>query len=200
MSRFVTTAGIAALLMGAVLLLASLRPSTAPAEVLSASPTPVPSLVAPSVSTTANTSAQPSPTALPPIPPGYRIQIPALSIDLAILEGDIERDSVQARTPENYAFHLPGTAIPGAGANTYVYAHARRGMFLSLWNATIGDVVWISTPDGRALRYVVSEIHPRVPPDDVSWARASPPERLTLQTSTGPNPSDPRFVVVALPG
>jgi hypothetical protein len=24
-------------------------------------------------------------------------------------------------------------------------------------------------------------------------------ERLTLQTSTGPNPRDPRFVVVALP-
>ena len=128
------------------------------------------------------------------------MQIPALAIDLAILEGDIERDSVQAHTPENYAFHLPGTAIPGAGANSYLYAHARRGMFLSLWNAKIGDVVWISTPDGRALRYVVSEIHPRVPPDDVSWATPSAPDRLTLQTSTGPNPGDPRFVVVASPG
>ena len=107
---------------------------------------------------------------------------------------------MQARTPDNYAFHLPGTAIPGTGANSYLYAHARRGMFLSLWNAKIGDIVWISTPDGRALRYVVSEIHPRVPPDDVSLTGASPPERLTLQTSTGPNQSDPRFVVVALPG
>ncbi len=51
-----------------------------------------------------------------------------------------------------------------------------------------------------ALRYLVSEIHPRVPPDDVSWAAWSSSERLTLQTSTGPNPDDPRFVVVALPG
>jgi len=199
MSRFITAIGIAAVFMGALLLLASMAPSTAaPAAVFSVSPTP--SIAAPFASATTSATPAPSPTPLPPIPLGYRIQIPALSIDLAILEGDIERDSVQARTPDNYAFHLPGTAIPGTGANSYLYAHARRGMFLSLWNAKIGDIVWISTPDGRALRYVVSEIHPRVPPDDVSLTGGSPPERLTLQTSTGPNQSDPRFVVVALPG
>jgi hypothetical protein len=73
-------------------------------------------------------------------------------------------------------------------------------MFLSLWNARVGDVVLIRTPDGRSLRYVVSEIHPRVPPSEVTWAAPSPPDRLTLQTSTGPDPGDPRFVVVALPG
>ena len=201
MSRFITATGLASLFVGAVLLLASFAPSiAAPAVVFSVPPTPVASFVAPSASTTANATAQPSPTALPPIPPGYRIQVPALSIDLAILEGDIQRDSVLARTPDNFAFHLPGTAIPGTGANSYLYAHARRGMFLSLWNAKIGDIVWISTPDGRALRYVVSEIHPRVAPDDVSMTEASGPDRLTLQTSTGPNQSDPRFVVVALPG
>ena len=145
-------------------------------------------------------TSSPKPTALPPIPPGYRIQIPRLGIDLGILEGDIERDTVLLKTPENYAFHLPGTAIPGTGANSYLYAHARRGMFLSLWDAKVGDVVWISTPDGRALKYVISEIHPRVPPEDVVWATPSAPDRLTLQTSTGPNPADPRFVVVAFPG
>jgi hypothetical protein len=203
MSRFITALGIVAVFVGAVLLLASLAPSapaastTAPAAVVSVSPRPS----ATGVATSAGSgTAQPSPTPLPPIPPGYRIQIPALAIDLAILEGDIERDSVQARTPDNFAFHLPGTGVPGAGANIYLYAHARRGMFLSLWNAKIGDIVWISTPDGKALRYVVSEVHPRVPPDDVSMTTPSTPERLTLQTSTGPNQSDPRFVVVALPG
>jgi len=138
-------------------------------------------------------------TATPPIPPGYRIQIPRLGIDLAILEGDVGRDTQQQQTPENYAFHLPGTAIPGTGANSYIYAHARRGMFLSLWDARVGDVVWISTPDGRALRYVVTEVHPKVAPDDVTWTAPSPPDRLTLQTSTGPNPGDPRFVVIAQP-
>lgn len=200
MSRFITVTGITAVLLGAALLLASapapVAPATAPASFVVSSPRATASAPATSLGAT----AAPSATPLPPIPPGYRVQIPRLAIDLAILEGDIERDTVALQTPENYAFHLPGTAIPGTGANSYLYAHARRGMFLSLWSAQIGDVVWISTPNGVALRYIVTEIHPRVPPDDVSLATPSAPERLTLQTSTGPNPGDPRFVVVALPG
>jgi hypothetical protein len=61
-----------------------------------------------------------------------------------------------------------------------------------------GDEVVILTPSGREpLR--VSEVHPRVDPTDVSWVDRTAGERLTLQTSTGPYPGDPRFVVVALP-
>jgi sortase (surface protein transpeptidase) len=148
----------------------------------------------------ATVAASPSATPLPPIPLGYRIQMPRLSIDLAILEGDVERDVVQLKTPENFAFHLPGTGVPGSGMNSYIYAHARIGMFINLWNARVGDEVFISTPDGRVMRYLVSEVHPRVPPDEVQWVAPTPPDRLTLQTSTGPNPSDARFIVVALPG
>jgi hypothetical protein len=186
MSKLVAGIGIAAFVAIAVLL----APPRGSVVLPSATP-----FVAPSQSTGATPAA--SPAALPPIPPGYRVQIPRLGIDLAILEGDLGRDIVQQQTPENYAFHLPGTAIPGTGANSYIYAHARRGMFLSLWDARIGDVVWISTPDGRALRYIVTEVHPRVPAGDVSWTAPSPPDRLTLQTSTGPDPGDPRFVVIA---
>jgi sortase (surface protein transpeptidase) len=194
----VTVAGIASILLGAALLLATVgHPPLAPSPAALASPTVSASTA---VSSSPTSTAVPSATPLPPIPPGYRVQIPRLAIDLAILEGDIERDTVQQQTPENYAFHLPGTGIPGAGLNSYIYAHARRGMFLSLWNAQVGDIVWISTPDGRALRYVVAEVRPRVPPNDVVMAAPSAPERLTLQTSTGPNPGDPRFVVIALPG
>ena len=193
MSRFVFAAcGVIAIVFGLFLIVhptpnsARLAAATAAATATQATP--------------ALSSAPASPTPLPPIPLGYRVQIPRLGIDLPIMEGDLERDTVEQQTPENWAFHLPGTAIPGRGANSYLYAHARRGMFITLWNAAVGDEIWISTPDGRAMRYVVSEIHPRVPPEDVSWAMATPPERLTLQTSTGPNPGDPRFVVVALPG
>ncbi len=201
MSRFITVTGIAAVLLGAALLLASAAPApVAPATSAASFAVPSPRATASAQANSSSATAVPSATPLPPIPPGYRVQIPRLSIDLAILEGDIDRDTVALQTPENYAFHLPGTAIPGTGANSYLYAHARRGMFLSLWNAQVGDVVWISTPDGRALRYVVSEIHARVPPGDVSLATPSVPDRLTLQTSTGPNPGDPRFVVVAFPG
>jgi hypothetical protein len=201
MSRFATVAGLASVVLGAALLFVTLSPpGSAPGPAALASPAASAGTTAPAAAASAAATGVAAATPLPPIPFGYRVQIPRLAIDLAILEGDIERDTVALQTPENYAFHLPGTAIPGAGANSYLYAHARRGMFLSLWNAKVGDIVWISTPDGRALRYVVSEVYPRVPPDDVSLAAASPPDRLTLQTSTGPNPGDPRFVVVALPG
>ncbi len=194
MSRLVAPIGVITFLLGILLILQQ-----------GGAPTPSPfapsEVVASQTSTaTATASVRPTAVAYTPIPTGYRVQIPRLGIDLAIIEGDIERDTVQQKTPEDYAFHLPGTAIPGAGANTYIYAHARRGMFLALWNAQVGDVVWISTPDGRALRYVVTEVHPRVAPTDTAWAAPSPPERLTLQTSTGPDPADPRFVVVARPG
>lgn len=133
------------------------------------------------------------------IPEGYRIQLPRLGIDLPIDEGDIKRDIEDQRTPLNYAFHLPGTALPGQQGNTYLYAHARRAMFLSLWNAQPGDQVFVSAPDGRVLAYFVRAVLPRVAPADVSSAEPTTAERLTLQTSTGPKPSDPRFVVIALP-
>lgn len=143
--------------------------------------------------------APPAPVASRPIPDGYRVRVPRLRIDLPIAEGEVQRDVDQQRTPEGYAFHLPGTAIPGEPGNAYLYAHARTGMFLSLWDARAGDEVIVMTPEGRELAYVVTEVRPRVPPADVSVAQPTADERLTLQTSTGPGPSDPRFVVIALP-
>ncbi len=121
-----------------------------------------------------------------------------LGINLPIAEGDVQRDVERAQTPEYYAFHLPGTAMFDVG-NTYIYAHARVGMFLSLWNVRVGDVVIVQTPKGPR-EYHVDEIHPRVPPTETSWAGPTPDTRLTLQTSTGPNGTDPRFVVIARPG
>lgn len=190
MSRVLAALGLASLALGLVLVFAS--PAAVPAPARSTSG-------APAAAASAAAGASPSAAAYRPIPSGYRIQIPRLGIDLAILEGDVERDTVQQETPESYAFHLPGTAVPGTAGNAYIYAHARRGMFITLWDVAIGDEVRIGTPDGRTLRYVVSEIHPRVPPGEVVWAAPDGPERLTLQTSTGPGPGDPRFVVVARP-
>jgi len=161
--------------------------SVAPVALPSASPVSSP------------TSTPPAAATIGPIPDGYRVQLPRLGIDLPIAEGDVERDVVVQQTPENFAFHFPGTAIPGTVGNSYLYAHARRGMFLSLWNARVGDQVTITTPGGGELKFVVTEVHPRVPPADTSWIQPSGDERLTLQTSTGPNREDPRFVVIAAP-
>lgn len=189
----------AALVLGVILAAQALPPSP-PAVGMTVATATAAASPSPTDAATGAPSPSPSPTPLPPIPDGYRVRIPRLAIELDIREGDIERDAVQQKTPENFAFHLPGTGLPGGGLNSYLYAHARVGMFLSLWNARLGDVVWIDTPGGAALKYVVTEVHPRVAPSDLSWTEPTPPERLTLQTSTGPSPGDPRFVVIALPG
>jgi sortase (surface protein transpeptidase) len=134
-----------------------------------------------------------------PILDGYRVRIARLGIDLAVKEGDVARDITQQRTPEGYAFHLPGTAIPGQNGNTFLYAHARVGMFLTLWNAQAGDEVVIEEPTGTVLTYAIRDVLPRVAPSDLSSTWPTTREQLTLQTSTGPSPSDPRFVVIAFP-
>ena len=194
-NRWTPALSVLALCLGLVLIV-GVRPVTpvvapTPSTAAAVTPSPFASPTAPTISPTA--------TPAPAIPPGYRVKMPRLAIDMPIAEGDLERDTVRLETPNDSAFHLPGTAIPGAGGNAYIYAHARQGMFLTLWNARQGDEVVIVTPDARQLRYVVSEVHPRVSPTDVSWAAPTTAERLTLQTSTGPNPNDPRFVVIALP-
>lgn len=55
----------------------------------------------------------------------------------------------------------------------------------------------IQTADGE-LRYTVSEVHCSVASSDVSWVLPTSDERLTLQTSTGPTPAYPRFIVIAI--
>ena len=194
MNRWTPALSVFALCLGLVLIVGArlATPAASPPSAISAvtaSPLPSPT------SLTVNPTATPAPA----IASGYRVKMPRLAIDMRIAEGDLERDTVRLETPKDLAFHLPGTAIPGVGGNSYIYAHTRQGMFLALWNARQGDEVVIVTPDARQLRYVVSEVHPRVEPTDVSWAQPTTAERLTLQTSTGPNPNDPRFVVIALP-
>jgi len=135
---------------------------------------------------------------------GSRIAVPRLGIDLPLELGEIARDvpreGFAGATPENVAFVFPSSRLPGEGGNTYIYAHARTGMFLSLWGAKLGDEVVIYRPDDGARRsYRVALIAPRVNPTDAHWLDPNGEERLTLQTSTGPNPGDPRFIVVAYP-
>jgi len=193
---FAVLAGTLLLAVGIALVASSALPRGGPVAPLAVPIARATATFAPADSSTV--SAAPAPT-IEPIADGYRIQLPRLGIDLPIAEGDLYRDTVEQQTPENFAFHFPGTAIPGAIGNSYIYAHARRGMFLTLWNARIGDEVKITTPAGSELKFVVTDVYRSVPPADTSWLQPSDVERLTLQTSTGPNREDPRFVVIAAP-
>jgi sortase (surface protein transpeptidase) len=178
-------------------------PATIPQTTASSDVVVLPSPIAP----TQEASAEPSP-ALPTAKPitiaGSRIAVPRLGIDLPLELGEIVRDvpreGFAGATPENVAFVFPSSRLPGEGGNTYIYAHARVGMFLSLWGAKLGDEVVIYRPDDGVRRsYRVTLIAPRVNPTDAHWLDPNGEERLTLQTSTGPNPTDPRFIVVAYP-
>jgi LPXTG-site transpeptidase (sortase) family protein len=126
-----------------------------------------------------------------------RISVPRLGIDLPIALGDVQRDVVLGQTPEDVALLFPATNVPGTGGNSYIYAHARNAMFLQLWNVQVGDRVRISGPNGTHLDYAVTRIAPRVDPADTTWLDPTGPERLTLQTSTGPTSAYPRFIAVA---
>jgi len=179
---------------------AVVTPSESPPAIVAIAPSPIPPIAPPAPNAEPPVAAAAPPADIGgPIPDGYRIRVPRLGIDLPIAEGDLARDVQRQRTPEGYAFHLPGTGIPGRNGNTFLYAHARSGMFLALWEARPGDDVFVLGPTGEILAYVVRDVLPRVAPTDLSATRPTTIEQLTLQTSTGPNPSDPRFVVLAFP-
>jgi sortase A len=152
--------------------------------------------VAPAASTL-NAGASPA-TPLPrsATEPGIRasrIRIARLGIDLAIVEGD----GIDA--PIGKAAHYPGSAWPGGGSNIYIYAHARTGMFINLWQVQLGDTVELKLVDGTTRTYVVTEILPKVPYDAVKYLQPTPTEQLTLQTSTSYYATAPKFVVITVP-
>ncbi|HXA41418.1 MAG TPA: sortase [Candidatus Solibacter sp.] len=127
-----------------------------------------------------------------------RIKISNVNIDLLITKGDGKTPPVKYE-----AFTYPGadhllTGDQNGGSNTYVYAHARNGMFWRLHDLHIGNIITIDYGGGKTLRYRVSEIHPSVNWKDLQWLQPTTDDRLTLQTCNGWKDDDPRFIVVAL--
>lgn len=131
------------------------------------------------------------------LPPGgtaaTRIRIPRVGIDLPIVEGD----GIDA--PIGKAAHFPGSGWPGGGTNIYIYGHARKGMFLPLWKAEVGDIVTLDLAGGGERSYAIVRVLPKVPWNATTYLAATPDEILTLQTSTSYYASAPRFVVIAEP-
>jgi LPXTG-site transpeptidase (sortase) family protein len=166
-------------------------------------PSPMPSATAGGAARGTNSPSQRQTPSRTPAPtsdatPGAgvvatRIRIVRLSIDLPIVEGD----GIDA--PMKKAAHYPDTAWPGGGSNIYIYGHAQKGMFLTLWNVAIGDKVALDLVDGTTRTYTVTKIIPKAPWDAMELLDPTPTEQLTLQTSTSYLPTSPRFVVIAVP-
>jgi LPXTG-site transpeptidase (sortase) family protein len=124
---------------------------------------------------------------------GYpRIYSTKLDIDVAVQPGDGKAPPVQP-----IAYTYPNTAPLGQVGNTYLYAHDRRGMFLGLHHAKVGDVVVVEMAQGDKRYYQVTEIHSDVRWNDMEWLQPSRDNRITLQTCNYSGDYDPRFVVVA---
>jgi hypothetical protein len=101
------------------------------------------------------------------------------------------------------ALYLPSLHQPGEGKATYIYAHARTGMFLPLLTASqkndgakmLGMTVEVYTSDNWLFLYTVTEVRRHTLSLDDAINTST--ERLFLQTSEGPNGTIPKLQVVA---
>lgn len=145
------------------------------------------------------------PTASPPAPAdrvATRVRIAALKIDLPVVApppGD------NAYPYCNVAMYLTTLGQPGQGRATYLYAHARTGMFLPLLDASLvqngksmlGMVVEVWTSDNQRFLYEITEV--RRHQTDLADAANATTDQLWLQTSEGPKGTVPKLQIVAEP-
>jgi hypothetical protein len=167
----------------------------------SPSPTPIsPPSLAPSGS--ARPSATPSPSRFPPGRVATRVVIPGLRIDLPI----VKPGSSSAYPLCDVAQYLKvdGLGQPGQGHSTYIYAHAREGMFLPLLERSqksdhgasmLGLLVQVYTSDDQLFLYEIFQVRPHQL--TINAALNAKTEQLWLQTSEGPKGTKPKLQVVA---
>ena len=130
-------------------------------------------------------------------PVAKRITIPALSINLPVIGGP------DTYPPCNVAMYLKPLWQPREPGVTFVYAHARTGMFLPLLERSkindgaslIGMTIRVYTGDSKLNTYKIDKVrrHVTSAQDAVGVTR----ERLWLQTSEGPNWTYPKLIVEA---
>ena len=131
-----------------------------------------------------------------------RVRIAALRIDLPVVK--------PAGGPDAYpqcdvAMYQKELGQPGEGRATYLYAHARAGMFLPILDASLvqngkqmlGMVVEVWTSDDQHFLYEITEV--RRHQVTLQDAIDAPGEELWLQTSEGPRGTLGKTQVVAMP-
>ena len=141
----------------------------------------------------------PAPT-FPPDRVATRIVIPRLKIDLPIM---LQTDRYGIFPLCDVALYQPLLGQPGQGRATYIYAHAREGMFLPLLTASqnnngrkmLGMTVQIYTSDDWLYLYTITEVRRHTL--SLQDAIDTRTERLWMQTSEGPEGTVPKLQVVA---
>lgn len=165
-------------------------------------------------STSASGSATPARSPATPLPNGSsapvavatRIAIPSLEIDLPIISRDlvIPNQGPAQYPPCDVAIFHSAFGQPGQAGATYLYAHARPGMFLPLLTASeqrngasmLGSIVEVYTDDNHRYVYTITLVKRHA--TDFSIADAAPGRSvLVLQTSEGPRGTIPKLQVLA---
>jgi hypothetical protein len=172
-------------------------PSLPPGPSIAVAPTPTPLITLPPIGT-----ARPTPSEAAPTPPpdrvATRVRVADLDIDLAVVRGNTGYPYC------NVAMYLPSLSQPGFGKATYLYAHAREGMFLPLLRTKGRDqrglVVDVWTSDDWLFQYRITEVRrDQNVLDGLDDPAAATSEQLWLQTSQGPNRSFGYTQVLAEP-
>ena len=151
----------------------------------------------------------PSDAALPTLLPAEvlnrvptRVHIRELEIDLPVVAPPLEPDHFPYC---NVAEYLPTLSRPGRPGATFIYAHARAGMFLPLLEKSradggrslLGLEVDVFTSDSRRFTYEVTDVIRHVTSLDPVYRLTA--EQLILQTSEGPRETIEKTLVVAAP-
>ena len=129
------------------------------------------------------------------------MRVAALDIDLPV----VKPPAVDAYPLCDVAEYIQQLGQPGEGRATYLYAHARTGMFLPILDASLvqngksmlGMVVEVWTSDDQRFLYEITEV--RRHQLDLDDALAARTEELWLQTSEGPKGTPGKTQVLALP-
>ncbi len=166
-----------------------LSPSPDPSG--SAEPSPTPNGTVPA-------SIVPDPTTMPDRALATRVVIPALNIDLPVVKGtdkypycNVAMFLWTGKTVNDAAGDAFGQ--PGEGRATYLYAHARDGMFGPIYQLAIqnrnakkmlGMVVQVYTSDFKLRLYEIREYRLHV--TNLDGPQGATKEELWLQTSEGP--------------
>jgi len=183
---------------------------------VSNAPSPASSQTRPS-SLPSSAESQPSATAATPSPaPSQadparddlpsRVVIEALEIDLPIVSGDL---AVAGNSPDyplcDVAQYLTTYRYPGRPGTTWIYAHAREGMFLPLLTASeqddgeslIGTEVEVYSTGARRYTYRITDVQRHALDRTVAAGLAADERILVLQTSEGPTGTVPKLQITA---
>lgn len=131
-----------------------------------------------------------------------RVRVRALKIDLPVVPPGRDKDYPLC----DVAQWIGALGQPGQGRATYLYGHARDGMFLPMLEASLtkkgrekmrGMIVEVWTSDDQRFLYEIVEVRQhQLNLDDASAATT---EELWLQTSEGPKGTPGKLQIVALP-